>query len=179
MGFRAVQWLMKQVSGLDAAQLAIMSRAAFHCLDDDAFLKRSQHWLAKHSGMCVRNFRRHERKLEKLELLVRGDDGYRLPQFWAFEHSGQDVRSKADKLSAPLTLPYLEGLNTGKYSRAREETENSGTLKPFVHAVCRMCDPPHEFRVQDSYFDTEPRRFACPQFVRSLSKNSTKEVIPK
>jgi len=167
MGRRAMDWwFYAYTTILDDGLQSIMGRAAAHCIDDKAFLGKSQRWLAEKAGTSVRSLERHEPTLAKLELLVRGDRGYRLPLFFAYDRQNGGATRQIDRQNGgPLTLPYSEGLKSGKgITRAREDLENR-ELQEFTTAFCTMCDPQHEFRVEESYFDLAPRRFACPEFV--------------
>jgi len=82
VGFLAAQWFARQ-SGLAVTQQAIMWRASWSCQDDTGWLPRSNAWLAERCALSERSLERHLPQLRKLEFLVKGDGGFRLPRFVA------------------------------------------------------------------------------------------------
>lgn len=81
MGFQATQWVSRLPGKLKPPQYAILWRVAWSCLDDTGFLPRSNAWLAEKCGMSERSLERHLPQLAKLNLVIRGDNGFRLPRF--------------------------------------------------------------------------------------------------
>lgn len=82
MGFHAAQWMAQQ-SGLSIAQQAILWRASWSSDDETGWLAKSEAWLGEKCGLSRRSLERHLPQLAKLELLVRGDRGFRLPRYLA------------------------------------------------------------------------------------------------
>ena len=144
MGVRAIEWwFYKYATSLDSPLQAIMSRAVAHCLDDEALLRKSRVWLAEKAGTSTRSMERHEPTLKDLGLLVRGDDGYRLPLFFEFDRQN----------GGPLTLPYSEGLKPGKE----------------IHThTCVICTLPHEWTCTRELCTWQ--EVACPLVLAGRTK---------
>jgi len=85
MGFRAAQWWRNErPKGLETAQICIMWESCYSCLDDTAFLERERAWLMEKCNLSLRSLERHLPQLAKLQLLVAGDGGFRLPLFYEY-----------------------------------------------------------------------------------------------
>jgi hypothetical protein len=187
MGFYASQYVFTQLpGGLSTAQICIMQRAAWSCLDETGFLDRPKQWLGDKCGISLRSMERHLPQLAKLEQLVQGDSGFRLPRFLAYHRQigGADLQfvrqfvrqiGGAYKEGFPL-IPFespLPPASGGKLSRAeRRRIEALGVerspLHEFVVAWCEVCLVPHEWPVREPYVDTAVREMACPDWRSKL-----------
>lgn len=97
MGFYAAQYVFTKLpGGLSTAQICIMQRAAWSCLDETAFLDQPKQWLGGKCGISLRSMERHLPQLAKLEQLVQGDGGFRLPRFLA-HHRQIGGRQETDR----------------------------------------------------------------------------------
>lgn len=52
--------------------------------------------------------------------------------------------------------------------RDRDRKRDPAALQSFCVARCEICDPPHEWEVNDEYFDTSVRVMACPNWRKNL-----------
>jgi hypothetical protein len=182
MGFYAAQWcFMYLPDGLATGQICIMQRASWSCLDDTAFLDRDKAWLAKKCGMGFRTLERHLARLGygKLELLVWGDGGFRLPRFYEFHRQiGGRVRQFDRQNDRQNGGAYKEGfLGIPKErnpptplnrERDRERDREPSHLHTFAVARCEICLVHHDWEVREPYADTSVRILACPDWRTKL-----------
>ena len=128
MGFKAAQWAFSQ-RNLTSAQLLILQRTAWSCRDADGFLPQSRGWLAERCALSVRSLERHLPQLEKLNLVVWGDSGFRLPQFLAslsFPQPDESVENVGGQEVFTLTPDRQIGGQSDKVSaNLRKEKEST------------------------------------------------------
>lgn len=192
MGFRALQWWrQRRPRGLDTTQICMMWEACYSCLDDTAHLDASVPWFMEKCGMGERSVKRHLPRLATLELLVRGDQGFRLPLFFAYEcqfgpsagcqvganlaqerkEPKERIMRKEDLEGTPL--PPLQGgilrnRDQRKRDRVRANFDTSPGLQPFRILWCELCPVPHEWRLEEPGYRDAVEDVACPEWREKL-----------
>jgi len=170
-------WVSTRHSGLSLNcrrvwwhQICIMQRDAWSCFDDTAFLKPPgvrdvKWWLGSKCDLKPRSMERHLPQLARLDLLVWGDGGFRLPRFYQFhrQNGGPDRAKLAANLSAKMaarkesiwiignTLPTpLSGGKLSRRQRRRREALglDRDELHEFTVARCEVCLVHHDWEVR-------------------------------
>lgn len=178
MGFYAMRWWRwERQGGLVTAQICIMWEACYSCLDTTAWLGRPEiedpkSWLGDKTRLSLRSLERHLPQLAKLELLVPGEGGFRLPRFYEFhrQNGGRDrqidrqfVRQNGGALKEGLFEIVKDSPPTP--SRARGKPSE---LHTFTVARCEVCLVAHDWEVREPYIDTSVRLLACPDWRQKL-----------
>lgn len=138
MGERASKyWRHARPRGLSYALIGIMSDACYSCIDNDAMLYcNGIGWFMEKATVGQRTLERHITRLAGLNLLVRGEQGFRLPLFyeWDRQNGGaarQNVRQNDRQNGGSPTPPNTEG-NSLDYLEIKggEPTPRSFKHKP-------------------------------------------------
>jgi DNA-binding transcriptional ArsR family regulator len=145
MGWEATRWANRAsiVASLDATKRGILWAAAPYVIDETGWLPRPVFWLAKHSGLSKRTLERHLPPLAKLEYLVRGDEGFRLPAYLRDRQIGGGVRQIAEK-EKERTKEKEKGNTEITYYQESSNPERKPTIHVNTLAVLALFEAlPH------------------------------------
>lgn len=161
MGSHAAFWAVT-VRGLRSGPMWVLTRASLSCMDETGFLAWSWAKLANECRITVRSLESQAKLLAELELLVRGDAGFRVVGWLRSENFSENFSEKKESTKerkefclnqdeippAPLAGGSKQN-RVPRRDRGRVQPVERIELQKFTTARCEFCDESHDW-------DTEP-----------------------